>query len=238
MSENKNGRFESKQLSDEYSLLFKAIPHYYGFQELAGSEVATACKEISGETVNVVEIGTGSGETTEKIIVADPRIRLVSIDNEPKMLNQARAKFENESRISFLEKDAMSALKEMKDASADIIVSAWVIHNMPPEYRTALFSEIKRVLKSKGWFINVDKIAFDDEAKQKECLDEQQKRFEIFIGAGRQDLHDEWHNHYVEDEKIKLTEIEIRSALSRLNFTNISVTNRVAMDALVKAQNN
>ncbi|MBI4079710.1 class I SAM-dependent methyltransferase [Candidatus Kaiserbacteria bacterium] len=230
-----NDRF-SGSLGEEYALLKEAVPYYGEFQNRIGSVVGNHVRQLQGDTIAAIEIGIGTGLTSQRILNADKRIKLLGIDSEPKMLNQAQETLTGfGDRISYLREDALAALQMQPGASADIVASALTIHNFRPQYRENVFREVARILKEGGLFVNGDKYAFDDERIQQQVLEDSFKDYDTFIARGRPDLKRDWIRHDLEDEKIKITESEQVHLLQALGFHNIGWEYRKKVYAIVKA---
>lgn len=231
----KSDRF-ANILGEEYNLFNRSVPHHDEFQNKVGEIVRHYAVSLGGDTISVVEGGSGTGLTTVRILDADKRVKLMGIDNEEKTINQARVILEDYGkRVDLREQDLLEALKKMPNESADVFVSVWVIHNLTPEYRSQLFSEIRRVLKIGGLFVNGDKYARDKEIDHKKDLENQIKAFDVFDTLGRPDLKKEWTEHYREDEKIEITEGSQIKILKSLGFCNIEVSYRKGMEAIITA---
>src|SRR3989339_493681 len=140
----------SGALGEEYRLFLPACPHY----DLCESWVEEAIREWAHEhpdlqQITVVEPGCGTGITTQRLLVADARVYVIAVDLSETMIRQAETAFADESaRLQFIESDAFSALQQMPDASVDVIASAFMLHNLPAYQRLAIFSEMRRVLRS------------------------------------------------------------------------------------------
>lgn len=207
---------------EEDRLFWEVVPHYKEAQDT----IITAIQETFGarpeKQLDVLEIGCGTGLTTERILIADSRINLTSIDNVDYVVEQARIRLadQGKGRLTIKYADALEYLQQQPDASLEMVVSALVLHNCPSEYRTQVSAQIYRVLKNGGIFINVDKVAQDDEAEHQAALDWQIKEFDKFDALGRPDLKEKWVQHYIDDEKpnILLREGDYLAILHTLGF--------------------
>lgn len=226
----------SNILGKDYNLFAEAIFHHDELQDRIGDILGSFFSKQVNDKFSVIEAGAGTGLTTVRILDSDERINVLAIDNEEKTLNQAKQILdEHKDRITFICKDILDALKTIEDNSVDAFVSAFTIHNLPFEYREKLFPEIHRILVSGGLFLNADKYALDNEEDHKETLDEQIKNFDVYDSINRPDLKKEWTEHYMEDEKIKITENEQIEILKNLNFKNIKIDYRKRMEAIIFA---
>lgn len=221
----------SGQIGKEYKLFQLSVPHHERLQDTVQD---TLRKYFSGElgSFTVVEIGSGGGYTLGKILDSHSKVKVIAIDSDAEMLDQAKHVFEDQKeRVSFQLGDAIDTLKDMADNSVDAIASAYTIHNFTPEYRDELFSEISRVLKNGAIFVNADKYAYDDTGKQKRALEAQIVAFKAYDEQGKASLREEWTKHYMEDEKIKFTESEQNELFERYGFSAVKMIFREGMEA-------
>jgi len=226
----------SKILGEDYNLINKVLPHYNGMRDEVGSIIKNFCASLQLGTIKVIDGGSGTGLATIRILEADPHIEVIGIENEEKTLKQARIILQDyEKRVDLRKEDLLDGLKSIADNSVDIFASVLVIHNLVTGYRKQLFSEITRILKSGGLFINADKLGRNEQALQKKEFDERIKAFNIFAEFGRIDLKNEWTKHYQQDEIIKITEAEQTNILHELGFKDIDVPYRKEMEAIVTA---
>jgi len=98
--ENKNNssydaRFSSVLGGGEYEDLLIALDYYNQFQAETGKAlkeyIESNCQDAS--EIKVLEAGPGTGITTIEILKADKRVKVISVDNEPKMLDAVKNKF-------------------------------------------------------------------------------------------------------------------------------------------------
>lgn len=231
-----NKRF-SNNLGKEYELFKLAIPYHDLFQNNIINIIESYYP--NSDRVNVLEIGFGSGISSETLLNKNQKYSLVSIDNEPIMLNLAENKLKNVLNKKFILKtiDALTYLKSQPDNSLDVIFSVWVIHNIQKDERDKIIKEIYRVLKPGGIFVNGDKIAIENLEIHKEDLGWQLKQFDLFDQIGRSDLKREWVQHYLEDERpgIIFTETEARYLLEKYNFEKFYFIDRNHLDVILVA---
>lgn len=236
------GNFSDRYSNDiEEDRLFRlTAPHYDEVQETIAKEIRTAFGTRSDEVLSMLEIGCGTGLTTEIILSADPRIHLKAIDNEPGIVEAAQLRFEDREtgRLSIVCADAFEYLKQQQDESFDSVLSAMVLHNLSAEYRKQIYAEIWRVLRKEGLFVNVDKYAQEDEGEHQEALAWQLEQFKIFDKVGRPDQHEKWRKHYLEDEEpgVILREQDFIRDLESLGFSDITQVYRCQMEASYTAR--
>lgn len=212
-----------------------AAPHYDEAQQTIAAAIQSHFGGSDANFLSMLEIGCGTGLTSEIILDADKRISLLALDNVESIVEQAKYRFKDkkESRVKFVHADALECLQEQPADSLDAILSALVLHNCPSEYRKKVYAEIFRVLKTDGLFINVDKYASDNESEHQAALEWQIKQFDIFDTEGRPDLKERWTTHYYEDEKpeVILYESEYVKDLEALGFRDIKRVYRYQLEA-------
>jgi ubiquinone/menaquinone biosynthesis C-methylase UbiE len=223
-------------LSEEYDMVHVMIPHYDEHQDTVREAIAAYTENIRKDKLCTLEIGCGTGFTSARILEADPRIKLLAIDNESVMVRQAEvalARFSD--RLTLEEGDALAILRNLPKESMDIVASGCVIHNLPCSYRQGLMDEVDRVLVSGGLFVNADKFGLDDSMWHAQALKEQLANLFEFDKIGRPDLREAWHAHYLEDEKINFTEREQKGYLWYHRFDSMQTIYRKRLEATIVA---
>ena len=192
--------------------------------------------------LNVVELGGGTGIATLALLTARDDSQIVSIDNEPTMQNQAKQNLKawhDEGRVMFNGEDALSALQAMPSDSVDVVASAYTLHNFMDSYRQQVIRECYRVLKPGGLFINGDRYALDDISHHTRVIQEEVAGyFKVLTGINRLDLLEHWIVHLFSDESENhvMRESSALRQLQEAGFSGISCTNRMEVNALVKAK--
>lgn len=223
---------------EEDKLFWQIVPHYNDAQDTITQAIRAEFKDRE-DILNILEIGCGTGITTQKILSAYPKINLTGIDNVDYIAEEAKKRLLEEGRqVNILHADALEYLEGQPSESYEVIVSAIVLHNCPVEYRDQVFKEIFRTLKKGGVFINVDKIAQDDESEHQEALNWQINEFKKFDDLGHPELREKWTKHYLDDEKpgIVLYEKDYINSLTSAGFSEIKNTYRYQMEAAYTAK--
>ncbi len=155
----------SKDLEED-RLFWEVVPHYKEAEDTITTSLHEWFSALPNDTIDVLEIGCGTGLTTERILKADPRIVLTSVDSVDYVVEQARIRLadQGKGRLTIQQADALDYLTYVSAESLDAVASALVLHNCPSEYRNQVFTQIHRVLRRSGIFVNVEKIAQDDVA--------------------------------------------------------------------------
>jgi tRNA (cmo5U34)-methyltransferase len=196
-------RLFSGQIGAEYEMLRLICPASVDMSRRAGETLA-AVDGDAVQTRQVLELGCGTGITTLSILGQNPAIKLISIDNEPTMLNQAREHLKtwlDNGQLAIEEVDALGALQARATASLDAIVSAYTLHNFLQDYRAQVYPEIFRVLKPGGVFINGDRYGLDDTLEHTQLIQQEiQSYFDVLMKMNRADLLEKWIVHLFSDE--------------------------------------
>lgn len=224
----------------DYELVFRIIPHQKILHSLVGQTLKERYENRQDiEEINVLEIGTGTGLTSYQILQADPRIKLASVDNEPKMIAEAENNLKNfidAERIEISKEDALEFLENTPDASMDEVATAFTIHNFDAAYREKVLKEVLRILKPAGTFINADKYIPDDPEEYKKEYDWQMQQFRDADVA--EEVREGWIKHYEVDDRpeIIMKEHESVELMKRIGFTDVATSNRHHMEMLLTAK--
>jgi ubiquinone/menaquinone biosynthesis C-methylase UbiE len=223
----------------EYDVLRRLCPNAAVLAKMVGEEVAQ-WRRGAGPIVGF-EIGCGTGISTLAALTACDGLKLTAVDSAGEMLAQARANLADYAaagRVRFIEADALASLRALRDASIDVVISNYAIHNFADDYRNAVVSEIFRALKPCGLFVNGDRYAMDDPAAH--LADTQaivRGWFKIFTEMNRLDLLEDWVVHLLSDESPRRI-MYFEPALEQLReagFAPVTVEFRDGVDTLVTA---
>jgi tRNA (cmo5U34)-methyltransferase len=236
MIEETERRFEKSMVKD-YDLYKSVFPHYVLLESNIGQIIKVHIQKRELDQPNCLELGCGTGITTEQILKHSPGIRITTVVNSREIIRQAKKKlkvYTLDAKLSFIEEDALSALKNLEKESFEIIASAYTLHNFQSNYRSKVLKKIYEVLRPNGLFINLD-IIYSDHQEESEAqfkwLIEQLKEFD---SLGRRDLQDLWIRHVTEDrnpERI-LTHASFGGELEEIGFTKLFNPIRYYVDSL------
>lgn len=226
--------FQGK-LGNNYDLATGITPHYSKVQKSLVREIGKFCLKSKKKTIRVLEIGSGTGLTTELILKADSRIIVVGIDISSAMMDQCKIKLKKyiaNSRLTLFLQDASNFTKNTRE-EFDIVASAYTIHNLQNPEKKTLIPSIYRALTPKGLFVNADIISQDNELEHKKELNFMLDRAIYFDEIKKPELKQEWINHYVLDstKERKITESEYIILLQNAGFKDIIKTYREHMEA-------
>ncbi len=227
-------------IGQEYELLKLICPLVTEMSRLVGLTVKEYSK-ASTELLSIIELGGGTGITTLSILDARDNIKILSVDSEPVMQNQAKTNLHQwvvEQKLAFCGDDALTALKNTPSQSIDIVASAYTLHNFLHDYREQVIHEIYRVLKPDGQFINGDRYALDDVSEHTRTTQhEVTGYFKVLTGINRLDLLEHWIVHLFSDESENhvMRETISLNQLKDAGFVNIQINHRNEVNALVTA---
>jgi ubiquinone/menaquinone biosynthesis C-methylase UbiE len=246
-------RYSEFTQENEYNDLLIPFAFYREFQIGMGDILKKYIQEYCQDLIEIkiIEAGPGTGITTFELLKVDPRIKIVAVDNESKMIDILRAKFEKipemKDRVIFIQADILDFLKSADDESYDVFASVYTLHNFIPEHRVKVVGLLAQKLKSRGIFINGDKYARDeghDEDFAAEILNhnkfEDLALFEEAKGntekaAYWRRLKAEGIEHAHKDNANRITVSEQNEILTRFGFTDIKWGKRYDLVTTVTA---
>lgn len=209
----------SKAMIDNYRLVEKVYGNYVTFQEKLIPEILKYKSENS--PIEVLEIGSGTGITTNIILTSRTDVKLTSIDIDKKMIKKSKDYLRHHSNLKLVNSDALRFARSSGSNHYDLVISAFTIHNQTKEYRKDLYCEIYRILKADGLFLNADKFVSDSFEVQIDSFKYRISSYiEVLLREGKYELLKEWVAHYIEDVKpdkvMKLD--EERDAIQNCDF--------------------
>ena len=226
-------------IAEEYEMLGRICPAAAEMSRRVGEFVAAWVPPADSGSLDVLEIGCGTGITTLNLLHGRSDLRLTGIDNAPAMLEQARRNLASEltgNRLQLLEDDALSFLGKQPSNTFDIVASGYVLHNFLETYRRSVLQEIARVLRPGGVFVNGDRYALDDSLEHlKLTQTEAREYFRVFLEMDRPDLLEHWIIHLFSDESPDhLMRLGPAVAhMQEIGFQPVTVHARAGVNALV-----
>jgi ubiquinone/menaquinone biosynthesis C-methylase UbiE len=190
----------SKAMIDNYKLVEKVYGNYIEFQRKLTPEILKYKSENS--PIEILEVGSGTGITTNIILTSREDIKLTSIDIDKKMIKKSKDYLRHYDNLELINSDALRFIKGSGSNHYDLIISAFTIHNQTIEYRKDLYYEIYRILKTDGLFLNADKFVSDSFEVQIDSFKYRISSYiEVLLREGQYELLKEWIVHYIEDIK-------------------------------------
>jgi ubiquinone/menaquinone biosynthesis C-methylase UbiE len=129
-----------------------ALPLYDPLVKLLGGEAArrTLVEQAALQPGHrVLDLGCGTGGLTLLIKRLHPHVDVVGLDPDPQALARARRKAARAGVAFQLDQGFGDALP-YADASFDRVLSAFVLHHVPPAEKAPTLREVRRVLRDDG----------------------------------------------------------------------------------------
>lgn len=210
---------------DKYSLVTEVYGNYYEVQKQTTAIVRDF--DNYSKTVSILEIGCGSGITTNMILNSRSDVYLTSIDNDIESINYLKRKFtqSQQKNIKFIQSDALNFIDNCEPESFDLVISGFTIHNFTAEYRNVLYKSIHRIMKKNSIFLNVDKYSPNDYETRVEALVYRIGRYiNVFMKNSEFELLKEWVSHYIDDqtpEKVMIVDHSLKN-MENCGFKEVS----------------
>ena len=128
----------------------KLIPCFDDFYGVALSLI-----EPSTPSPDILDLGAGTGLFSGMVLQKFPNARMTLVDISDKMLEKARERFVGSDRVRYVIGD----YTHMEfPQSYDVVISSLSIHHLTHEAKKQLFSNVHKILKDGGIFVNADQI--------------------------------------------------------------------------------
>ena len=149
---------------DSYlTLMAQEVPDYERIQD----ETVAATRDLDVRTI--LELGTGTGETTRRVLAAHPRARLVGIDASEQMLAVAKDVFADAPAVAL----ELSRLEDPLPAGTfELVVAALAVHHLDAAAKRDLFVRVAAALAPGGRFVLADVVIPVDPADAVTPIDE------------------------------------------------------------------
>lgn len=131
--------------------------------------IATWLRDRNQRDVRGLDVGCGTGRLLASLHHAWPGLKLTGIDLSAPYLEEARRLIGRTARVK-LDEAAAEALP-FHDASLDLVVSSFLLHELPKEIRAQVLAEMARVLKPGGLVVIVDSLQKGDRPEWDGLLD-------------------------------------------------------------------
>ena len=133
------------------------IPHY-------DDMLAAITQTLPQTTQNILELGSGTGELSCKVLDRCPQAQLIAVDYSPRMVTFAQAKLQDQGygdRVTWINADfgdwALGDL-QLPQPQFEACVSSLAIHHLNDALKLNLFQHIHHSLVPGGCFWNADPI--------------------------------------------------------------------------------
>jgi ubiquinone/menaquinone biosynthesis C-methylase UbiE len=218
----------SKDLNKDYALILKAWP----YEKELYTNLALQARKFNGRSL--IEFGCGSGEATIHLHKLNPNLKIFATDIDPKVIQNAKNHIKS-ANVKFAVADVF---KFKTDKRYDIVSSSHVIHNFARKKQEKILKTMFKVLKSKGYFITMEKILPDDPIKRERLWQRQIDRFKIYDEYKRPDLKIAMLAHEAADKSLDsiLIETPFRKMLERTGFHDVKMVFRRDRDTVLTAR--
>jgi SAM-dependent methyltransferase len=116
---------------------------------------------LCGNSPSVVDLGSGPGSLSRRILDRLPNARVTAIDMDPVLLAIGRnALGDCGGRLHWLDADLRSRWSTTWDGGADAAVSTTALHWLQPSALAALYRHLGTVLSPGSVFVNGDRMEF------------------------------------------------------------------------------
>ena len=105
----------------------------------------------------ILDLGTGDGRLIALVRSQHSDTEAVVVDFSPAMLQSARARFAEDSRVAVIEHNMDCPLPELE--KFDAVISSFAIHHLVHERKRALYAEIFDLLNPGGVFCNLEHVS-------------------------------------------------------------------------------
>jgi len=137
--------------------------------------------------VTLVDVACGTGRFLRQVRLAYPAMRLKGVDLSRPYLDETRRQLQGLRGAELIE--APAERMPLDSASADIVTSIFLFHELPSEVRRAVTAEIARVLKPGGLLVFLDSLQMGD-----------RPGWDGLIEAFPERFHEPYYRHYAIDD--------------------------------------
>jgi SAM-dependent methyltransferase len=123
---------------------------------------------IPAGTRRILDLGTGDGRVLALVQREHPETEAVAVDFSPAMLEAARKRFADDSRVSVAEHNMDAPLPAL--GTFDAVISSFAIHHLVHDRKRALYAEIFALLNAGGVFCNLEHVASPTQRLHEEFL--------------------------------------------------------------------
>lgn len=134
---------------ERYSECMDELPRYEELQDATAAATAGA----GFEPREILELGTGTGETARRVLALHPGASLTGVDESPPMLEEARRALPPEQ----LRELRVGRLQDpLPSGPFDLVLSALAVHHLASAEKRELFQRVTGVLAPGGRFVLAD----------------------------------------------------------------------------------
>ena len=149
--------------------------------------IADAVRGRDQRQLRLLDVACGTGRFLRQTRLAFPRLLLTGLDLSKAYLDEGRRSFVDLKPAEWLAANAEAI--PLPDGSQDVVTCIFLFHELPPEVRRTVTTEIARVLKPGGHFIFMDSLQMGDKPGWDGLLEAFPVRF-----------HEPYYRHYAIDD--------------------------------------
>jgi ubiquinone/menaquinone biosynthesis C-methylase UbiE len=129
------------------------------------SIISKVAIELGPVNPKIIDLGCGLGDVTAEILKLKPQADVLMIDFSDEMIRRSRERFRDNKNITVVKRDLNQGILDITgNRGFDAVVSCFSIHHIEFENRIKLYSDIRKLLKEQGLFINGDLFREDSPA--------------------------------------------------------------------------
>jgi tRNA (cmo5U34)-methyltransferase len=135
-----------------------------GREEILAIIAEMATSFVSGPP-KILDLGCGYGDVTNAILNLNPQASVFMVDFSDEMLKQSAERFKENRNIRIIRHDLNEGiLGSLATEKFDAVVSCFALHHIEFAHRVKLYTDIYKILKEDGLFINGDRFKGDSPA--------------------------------------------------------------------------
>jgi ubiquinone/menaquinone biosynthesis C-methylase UbiE len=149
----------AKRYDTQVEVLFNGTANAIRRQALPPLSEAFAGRDQ--RRLRLLDVGCGTGRFLDFVKQAWPRLPALGLDLSDAYVAEARHHLRRWSRLNLMVANGEAI--PLADGSLDAVTSIFLLHELPPKVRRAVFDEFARVLKPGGRLVLVDSLQRGDE---------------------------------------------------------------------------
>lgn len=151
------------------------------------SPIADFMRGRDQRSVELVDVACGTGRLLREVRLAYPAMTLTGIDLSQPYLKEAQHHLKGLRPARLLQGNAEEL--PLEDESQDIVTSVYLFHELPPDVRGRVITEVSRVLKPGGLFVFIDSLQKGDRPGG----------WDGFLEGFPERFHEPYFRHYIID---------------------------------------
>lgn len=129
------------------------------------SIIARLATDLGSINPKIIDLGCGLGDVTAESLKLKPNADVLMLDFSDEMIRRSSERFRDNKNITAVKRDLNQGILDItEDREFDAVVSCFSIHHVEFENRIKLYSDICKLLKEQGLFINGDLFREDSPA--------------------------------------------------------------------------